>query len=1034
MDLRLSGRVVDLERGEVHAGGERIRLTTREIEVLAYLAARAGRAVSRDDLHTDVWRMPASVNSRAVDFTLHRLRAKLEPHPSEPRHLLKVHGVGYKLLVDAPAADTPPVATVLSAHVDRLALRYREDPEATDLAVLALRHAVARGAAGLGGAVSSTFPPRVVFPRADDALEAARRLVAGPLPVCVALATGPVTWWTEDGRAEVQGWTAERSAMLARSWQPGHVVADAQTAAALGGEGLRGDSQVPAGTRGNGGAPSDPCEGLRDLGLRVHPELPDRMQVFEAPLRAGPAPEIVRRSTNLWRYADRLVGRGPALRQLSDLLAEHRVVALWGPAGIGKTRLARELGLRWLAAEPSREAWLCDLRPAASPDAALVAIAEATGLPADRHRGGRALRARGPALLVLDDADPSTTGVDELAAAWAAAAPDARFLLTSRARPDVEVVVPVDPLGAEDAAALLLDRARARLPGFGAGDDAAVAALVARLDGVPLALELTAAAARGPSAAQLSASVTQAGMDAALDRTWTALAPGAQRALVGLTAFAAPFTLEDAEPVVAVEGAMDALAALQDQALLIEHPDDTWSLFDAVRRYAAAKDPGARAAAEARHAELVLARAEGALARLHGLGEADAVARLRRDLPELLAVAERAAGDVPTRGRAVSALAALLGRTGPRRLLADLTEPLVPTAERHPPPVAMALLRTAWSLWHQDGRKEAAADALDRCVRVARAAGDERQVLLAEGRLAALRLSDLDARAAEQGRVVDALEAAGAHGFAGVIAIELGHAFVVGGRLGPAREAYRRALALQRQAGDRRGEGVVLVNLGNVLRYVGAWEEAAAHARAAVRLLGEAGDDRNLATALGLLGSCLAGSGVAGEGREVLERALVAVRRAGAEQEELGVAHNLAEVAILVGDAGGVRRRAVEAQELARAVGAGYWADASLPLLAAAQWMEGDRPGAVEALRRALPRLQRHGPPWAWTATLAAWLRRVGAADEARALAASLPDVPAPEDTGETVPAVRAFVETGELAAVRAGSSWALRRLAALLG
>jgi DNA-binding winged helix-turn-helix (wHTH) protein/tetratricopeptide (TPR) repeat protein len=1009
MDLRLSGRVVDLERGEVRAGAERIRLTTREIEVLAYLAARAGQPVSRDELHTDVWRMPPTVASRAVDFTLHRLRAKLEPQPSEPRHLLKVHGVGYKLLVDTPAADTPPVATVLAAHVDRVGLRYREAPEATDLAVLGLRHAVSSAAAALGGAVSSTFPPRVVFPRADDALEASRRLVAGPLPVCVALATGPVTWWTEDGRAEVQGWTAERSAVLARSWQPGHVVLDEQTAAALG------------------------DVGLRDLGLRVHPELPDRLQVFEAPLRAAPAPEVVRRSTNLWRYADRLVGREPALLQLLDLVGEHGVVALWGPAGIGKTRLARELGLRWLAARPTSEAWFCDLRPATSPDAALVAIAEATGLPADRHRGGRALRARGPALLVLDDADPDATGVVELAEAWAAAAPEARLVLTSRTRPAVEVVVPVDPLGPDDAAALLLERARARLPGFGADDPAAVAALVARLDGVPLALELTAAAARSPSASQLSATVVDPGMDAALERTWSSLAPGPRGVLAALAVFPARFSLEDAEVVAAVPDAMDALAALQDRALLVEHPNDAWSLFDAVRRFATARDPESFAAAEARRAALVLDRAEDALARLHGLGEADAVATLRRDLPDLLAVVERAGSDAIPKGRAVAALASLLGRTGPRRLLADLTEPLVPTAERHAPPVAMALLRTAWSLWHQDGRKEAAADALERCVRVARQAGDERQALLAEGRLAALRLLELDARAAEQTRVVDALEALGSHGFAGTIAIELGHALVVGGRVGPARDAYRRALALQRQAGDRRGEGVVLVNLGNVLRYVGAWDEAAAHARAAVRLLTEAGDERNLATALGLLGSCLAGGGVPGEGREVLERALAAVRRAGAEQEELAVANNLAEASILVGDVAGVRRRATEAQELARAVGSGYWADASLPLLAAAQWLEGDRAGAVEALRRALPRLQRHAPPWSWTATLAAWLRAQGEVDEARALAAALPETPAADDTGETVPAVRAFVETGDSAAVRLGSSWALRRLAAML-
>ena len=95
--IRLSGRVVDFERGEVHVGAARRSLTTREVELLAYLADRVGQPVSRDELHTEVWGFAPTVRSRAVDFTLHRLRGKVEVDPSAPRHLLKVHGVGYKL-------------------------------------------------------------------------------------------------------------------------------------------------------------------------------------------------------------------------------------------------------------------------------------------------------------------------------------------------------------------------------------------------------------------------------------------------------------------------------------------------------------------------------------------------------------------------------------------------------------------------------------------------------------------------------------------------------------------------------------------------------------------------------------------------------------------------------------------------------------------------------------------------------------------------------------------------------------------------
>ncbi|MES2641284.1 MAG: response regulator transcription factor [Myxococcota bacterium] len=94
--LRLSDREVDLARELVFHGKNEIALTTQEARCLAYLAERAGRNVDREDLLRDVWGYRGGVVTRSVDNTVLRLRAKIEPDPARPRHVLTVQGVGYR--------------------------------------------------------------------------------------------------------------------------------------------------------------------------------------------------------------------------------------------------------------------------------------------------------------------------------------------------------------------------------------------------------------------------------------------------------------------------------------------------------------------------------------------------------------------------------------------------------------------------------------------------------------------------------------------------------------------------------------------------------------------------------------------------------------------------------------------------------------------------------------------------------------------------------------------------------------------------
>jgi len=87
---------VDLRRRILFRDGEEIRLTTHEAGTLQYLIAHRGRDVSRDELLEKVWGYTAALTTRTVDNQILKLRKKIEATPAEPRHILTVHGTGYR--------------------------------------------------------------------------------------------------------------------------------------------------------------------------------------------------------------------------------------------------------------------------------------------------------------------------------------------------------------------------------------------------------------------------------------------------------------------------------------------------------------------------------------------------------------------------------------------------------------------------------------------------------------------------------------------------------------------------------------------------------------------------------------------------------------------------------------------------------------------------------------------------------------------------------------------------------------------------
>jgi hypothetical protein len=207
------------------------------------------------------------------------------------------------------------------------------------------------------------------------------------------------------------------------------------------------------------------------------------------------------------------VGRRRELAELQGLLQTRRLVCVTGPPGSGKTRLAVEVAASLLEAFP-HGAWFVSLAEVADSELVRSAVATALGIPELPERPAAQaltdhLRSR-RLLLVLDNFEHVLPAA-VVAAQLLDAAPGLRVLATSRTplrlsgeqeyplaplplpRPDA----PADVLG-NDALALFADRASAVDPHFVLGADNAplIAEVVARLDGLPLAIELAAARLR----------------------------------------------------------------------------------------------------------------------------------------------------------------------------------------------------------------------------------------------------------------------------------------------------------------------------------------------------------------------------------------------------------------------------------------------------------------------------------------------------------------------------------------------------------
>ena len=303
----------------------------------------------------------------------------------------------------------------------------------------------------------------VAFARAGDAVAAAREaqdaLAEGSVRVRMGLHTGePVV--TEEGYV---GADVHRAARIMGAGHGGQVLLSETTARLL-----------------------DSSAELRDLGEHRLKDLSGPQRLYQLGDSDFP-PLRTLYQTNLPIQPSPLVGRERELAEAGALVRSHRLLTLTGPGGSGKTRLALQLAAEAVEQFPDGVFWvpLQALR-----DPTLVERAIGTAVGADdgliEYVGNKRL------LVLLDNFEQVVEAAPNVAALLAGT-PHATVLVTSREPLQIESEqrYPVEPLPADAAALLLLERARAVAPAF--RPTAAVGEICQRLDGLPLAIELAAA-------------------------------------------------------------------------------------------------------------------------------------------------------------------------------------------------------------------------------------------------------------------------------------------------------------------------------------------------------------------------------------------------------------------------------------------------------------------------------------------------------------------------------------------------------------
>ena len=920
LEFRILGVLEVVDNGRpVHIGA------SKERALLAELVLHPNQIVSRERLMEVVWgeSAPATATATLNTYVCH-LRAALEPgreRRSSPR-LLLTREPGYLLAVDPERVD--------GVRFERLAAEGSRALSAgdPDAAAVTLRTALAlwRGEA----LADFVYEP---FARADAIRLEELRLTTIEERVEADLALGR----HHDLVPEVRRLLDEQP-LRERLW--------GQLMLALYRCGRQTEALQAYGELRSvlleeyGIDPSPALRRLEDDVLHQRPELqaPAAPPRAAAAVRAAPAPAAADRTpTNLPTLLTSFVGHEEDLGELEHLCTDARLVTLVGAGGVGKTRLALEVASRLLDMHP-HGVFLVELAPLSDPGAIYQQVLRALGVAEDDHRGEvnalLAAVADRRILLVLDNCEHLVDACAVLVENLLAASPNVRILATSREllRISAETVWRVpslstpppntdrDELVGFEAVRLFLDRARAVCPGWQLPAAAAeqVADICARLEGIPLAIELAAARVRLLSVGDIAARLDDRfallsdgprtgpsrhrTLRAAVDWSHDSLTVPERHLFQQLSVFSGGFTLQAAEVVCpggdsSPPAVLETLTGLVDKSMVVADPGagvSRFRLLETLRQYSAERlaESGESDSAAWRH--LAWARAVAAQAQPHmaGSGEAQWLERLAVEHANLR-----------------SALGWALHSGYVTELLSLATD--------------------LGHFWEVRGH-------------------------LSEGRRwleAALEPAAAEAAALR----------ANAHRWAGVLAQRQGDHET-------ARQHYEESLALSRQAEDRRGTASALHSLGNLEGLEGRMDAATLLYEESLGIGHEVGDQRVAAASLTNLGWIAQSRGDLVRARRFLDEALATWQQLGDQQGLAQALTAVAYLALLRRDHPTVTSSCQQSLELQQALGDRYGACWSLTYLGWAAQNDGDVSTARQlheealAVRRELG--DRYGQAW----------------------------------------------------------------------
>lgn len=649
-----------------------------------------------------------------------------------------------------------------------------------------------------------------------------------------------------------------------------------------------------------------------------------------------------------------IVGREREIEAGVERLRDEtsRLLTVTGPGGVGKTRLSLEIARVAASAFPDGVVFV-ELGPLTDPSLVAPTLASALKL---RQAGEQppleavmtALHGK-RALIVLDNCEHVLAAVRDIVASLLATLPELRILATSRPSLRVrgEQLLPLEPLRVPDPAdgvvpedlagipaiALFVQRARAVRPDFSLGDGNAsdVVEICARLDGLPLAIELAAIRMRALSPRALASLLGERlrllsiGPEDAPERhrtlratvqwSYNLLTPSQQELFRRLAVFAGGCTIESATEV-AADGdpfaALDGLEALVDQGLLsrIEYTDGDlrFGMLQTVREYALELLDASADAEEVRnrHARYLVALAERIGMHLRGPEPGAWLDRLEREQDNLRAALAWSLGDHGSLGEPVTALrlaAAFWPFWHMRGRLHEghaWLERAISQGERVDPATRAGAFLMLANVANNLEDHDQAASLYGESLRLFEQIGNRPSVASAQvgiGMVATSR-GDYDTAAELLVQALEYFQASGNEGASVPCLFALGRLAIAQGEYAQAMAALTRARDLC-APDDIGGRTYVSLELSHLERLRGNLDTAAQLAAACLAWFREIGERRAEASALAELGQvALARGDLAGADRQLSEAATMHL----AIRDELGVVTCLEALACLAAE------------------------------------------------------------------------------------------------------------------------------------